>query len=104
MTTRCAVDDGMTNPQYIPNENIVDMDDETPDDVGKLRPDSDRPFVVDKNQIKLKFWFMPAVPVESVRLPTFVNVKSFTVSYVRQNKVSTEIEVANVCISMKYDI
>ena len=100
MTTRCEVDDGMKNSQYIPNENIVDMDDETPDDVGKLRPESDRPFVVNRNKITLKFWFMPAVPVYSVSLETAINVKSFTVSYVRPNQGSTVVEVASVCISM----
>ena len=99
ITTRCAVSDGMENPQYIPDESIVTVDDETPDQVGRLRPSSVVPFTVDRNRIKLKFWFMPDVPVESVFLRRFENVKSFSVSYVRPDQRSTEMPVSSV--SMK---
>ncbi|XP_052806624.1 uncharacterized protein LOC128235873 [Mya arenaria] len=86
---------GMDEPQYIPDDKIVDVDDETPDDVGKLRPNSNRPFVADKNKLIIKFWFMPAVPVESVRLPTADNVDYFTVSYLRPRQGTPEVVVAS---------
>ncbi|WAQ93605.1 TSP1-like protein [Mya arenaria] len=95
MTTRCEVEEGMDEPQYIPDDKIVDVDDETPDDVGKLRPNSNRPFVADKNKLIIKFWFMPAVPVESVRLPTADNVDYFTVSYLRPRQGTPEVVVAS---------
>ena len=77
---------------------IVDEDDEMPDNVGDLRPGRRRPFTVDQNRITLKFWFMPAVPVESVRLPTSENVDSFSVSYVRPSQPNSEVGVADVSV------
>lgn len=85
-TTRCAVVDGMDDPLFIPDKMIVDENDRPLANAGDLRPDSRRPFEVNRNRITIKFWFMPAVPIESIRLPTAENVDSFSVSYVRPNK------------------
>lgn len=93
--------EGMNEPQLIPADNIrTDDNNETPNRVkNNLRPNSDTPFTVDAESITMKFWFMPAIPIESVQLVTFKNVESITVSYIKpESAVSKEVKVVTVSI------
>ncbi|KAH3783073.1 hypothetical protein DPMN_161001 [Dreissena polymorpha] len=70
-----------------------------------LRPNSLRPFSVDKDAFTVKIWFMPAIPIESVKLPTAENVKSITVEFVRPDKNATTVLAAQVhCVFVGYCI
>ena len=96
-TTVCNIDEGMDEPQYIPNKNIRDENDKVPEDVGMLRPGSNRPFSVNRNTILLKVWLMPARRLASVRLIRPDNVEYITVWYIRPtSKTSRERPVAEV--------
>lgn len=97
-TTRCEVVEGMDDPQFIP-DNMIKVDGKMmPDSPGNLRPDSARPFRVNQNRITVRFTFQPSVPVESVRLPTSMNVESFTVEYVRPSRPNDKVPVADVSL------
>ena len=101
-TTVCNIDEGMDEPQYIPNKNIRDENDKVPDDVGMLRPDSNKPFSVNRNRILLKVWLMPARRLASVRLIRPDNVESITVWYIRPtSKTSRERPVAEVITQLE---
>ena len=96
-TTVCNIDEGMDEPQYIPNKNIRDENDKVPEDVGMLRPGSNKPFSVNRNKILLKVWLMPARRIASVRLIRPTNVDSITVWYIKPtSKTSRERPVAEV--------
>ena len=88
----------MEDPLFIPDKMIVDENDRPLVNAKNLRPNSVRPYEVDQTRATIKFWFMPAVPIESIRLPTAENVVSFSVSYVRPNKVIVPVaEVSLFC-------
>lgn len=82
-TTPCNVVEGMDDPLYIPNRNIRYEDDEIPDRVQRLRPDSENPFSVNKGTVTLKVWFMPAVRISSFKVIKPENVESITVWYIK---------------------
>ena len=93
--------EGMNEPQLIPADNIrTDNNNETPNRVkNNLRPNSETPFTVNDESITLKFWFMPAIPIESVQLVTSDNVGLITVSYIKpESAVSNDINVVTVRI------
>ena len=100
-TSTCTMVEGMNEPQLIPADNIrTDNNNETPNRVkNNLRPNSETPFTVNDESITLKFWFMPAIPIESVQLVTSDNVKSITVSYIKpESAVSRAVKVVTVRI------
>ena len=82
--------EGMDDPQLVPEENIRVDNEEAPSDISDIRPDSDSPFSVDEDKVTIIVWFMPAVPIKSVRLPTSRNVESFTVKYIRPSSSSSD--------------
>lgn len=103
-TTRCEVVEGMEDPQFIPDD-MIDVDGgKMPDSPGNLRPNSARPFRVNQNRITVRFTFRPSVPVESVRLPTSTNVKTFTVKYVRPSRPNDDVPVADVSFEIKTQV
>ena len=92
----------MEDPLFTPDKMIVDENDRPLVNAKNLRPNSVRPYEVDQTRATIKFWFMPAVPIESIRLPTAENVVSFSVSYVRPNKAI--VPVAEVSFTMLFRV
>ena len=95
--------DGMDSPQLIPADQIQVDDNEAPDDIEDIRPNSAQPFTVDQNRITFVFWFMPAVPIKSIELVTSNNVESITVKYIKPTS-ATSNTVAVVRVSCAYGV
>ena len=96
VTTECTVEEGMDEPQFIPNSNIRDNRNKVPKNVEKLRPRSKQPFSVDQNTYTLTFLFPSPIPVESVELQNPTNVESFTVTYTSPSRPNKDEPVAEV--------
>lgn len=88
-TTPCTTFEGMDDPLYMPRRNILVDDAEAPSDIDNLRPGSEEPFTVDRDIVMFTFWFMPAVPIESIRLTRSTNVESMSVSFIRPDSRSS---------------
>ena len=93
-TTVCTVEEGMDDPQYIPDENIDDGGNSEP--VSRLRPSTNKPYSVDRRTITIKFTFVRPMPLESVRLINPENVQSITITYDAPGRPNTEIPVVEV--------
>ena len=74
--------DGMDDSLYMPRRNIVVDGIVAPDDIDNIRPGSNDPYIVDKDEVNITLWTMPAIRYESVRLTTSTNVEDFSVSYI----------------------
>jgi hypothetical protein len=89
----------MDDDQLIPNNNIVDENNDVPDDVEMLRPNSRRPFSVKRNKITLKFWLMPERRIASIKLINPVGVQSIAVWFIRPSlRASKERAVVKVSL------
>jgi hypothetical protein len=95
-TTICTVEEGMDDPQNIPDSNIIDETGKTPADVGRLRPTSRTPFSVNKRTYTIRFLFRPAIPVERLEVIRPDNVDSITVKYVSPSRPNSPVDVVTV--------
>ena len=90
--------EGMDDPLYIPDDQILVDDKKNQNDAPKLRPTSNRPFVTDKDVLTVRIWIMPAARIKSAELVTFTNVDTFDVYYVKPGKSSKEVLYEEVCV------
>lgn len=97
-TTVCTVEEGMDEPQYIPNENIKDPNDRVPNNVNGLRPGNKNPFTVNRPTYTVRLLFQPAIPAESLKLIRPTNVDTLSVWYISPRRPNSRIEVVDVSV------
>jgi hypothetical protein len=72
----------MDEPLRIPSEAIFTDDDTAKKNIENIRPDSSTPLVIRKNEPVIRI-VLPNIYVESVSLPTYINVNKFRLSIKR---------------------
>jgi hypothetical protein len=90
--------DGMDEPVYVPDNQIVIDDASNEKNVKNLRPNSKNPLVVKKDVITIKVWIMPEARISSANLVTSKNVKSYDVYYVKPGRASRDVPYREVII------
>ena len=97
LATPCAMIDGMNEPVYVPDDQIIIDDESNLKNVKNLRPNSKNPLEVRKNVITIKLWIMPEARISSANLVTAKNVKSYDVYYVKPGRASRDVPYRQVC-------
>jgi hypothetical protein len=91
--------DGMTQPVYVPVDQIVIDDESNVNNINNLRPNSKVPLMTSKSVLMIKVWLMPEVPISSASLVTSKNVKSYDVYYVKPGRASKDVPYREASIN-----